>query len=92
MQNLLIKKSPRAKPRRKIGGDKVQNNKQTTELEKKTLFMQEIQDYYGQDTLEKLKKILKILEGCTVLEARTVLLIVEEVIDRYKIEQLKTKK
>lgn len=67
--------------KRKIcGGDEMADN--THKLKIYTEFAQEIKNFYGQDILDRTIEILKIIEGCTVLEARTILLIVEEVILR----------
>ena len=57
-----------------------------------TEFAQEIKKFYGQDILDRTIEILKIIEGCTVLEARTILLIVEEVILRSNKINIKNKK
>lgn len=64
----------------------------THKLKIYTEFAQEIKNFYGQDILDRTIEILKIIEGCTVLEARTILLIVEEVILRSNKINVKNKK
>lgn len=64
----------------------------THKLKIYTEFAQEIKKFYGQDILDRTIEILKIIEGCTVLEARTILLIVEEVILRSNKINIKNKK
>lgn len=64
----------------------------THKLKIYTEFAQEIKKFYGQDILDRTIEILKIIEGCTVLEARTILLIVAEVILRSNKINIKNKK